>query len=565
VDFIEKDTEEARQAYARPLEVIEGPLMGGMKIVGELFGEGKMFLPQVVKSARVMKRAVAYLTPYMEAEKKAEGSTRTVPKIVTATVKGDVHDIGKNIVGVVLACNNYEVTDLGVMVPFEKIWEKAEEIGADLIGLSGLITPSLDQMVHNAAEMQRHKSSKPLLIGGATTSKAHTAIKIAPMYDGPVCHIIDATQVVDACNQLINPETRQGYDQKVRAENARIRERYDAKTQDLQIVPLEEARAKPMPIDWDNALVEKPKQRDLQVFDDFPLAEIVEFFDWSPFFWAWELRGAFPKILNHPKHGEQARELYNDARRLLDDIIKNNRFRARAVIGLWPAGGVGDDVEVYEPDTDRSKPIATFHFLRQQKKKVGDDVYYCLSDFIAPRDSGLRDTLGGFAVTAGPEVEQFADYYQTRHDDYSSIIVKALGDRFAEAFAELMHKKVRQLWGYGRAEVLSKAGILKEAYRGIRPAAGYPASPDHTEKGTLWELLDVTGNTGITLTESYAMSPASSVSGLYFSHPESRYFRVGGIDRDQVEDYARRKGMATEEIEKWLAPNLLYDPVRASV
>ncbi len=555
-DYIEQDTEEARQQYERPLDVIEGPLMDGMKIVGDLFGAGKMFLPQVVKSARVMKRAVAYLQPFMEAEKAKAQNARSQGKFVIATVKGDVHDIGKNIVSVVLACNNYEVIDLGVMVPCEKILNTAREVNADIIGMSGLITPSLDEMVYNASEMERQGFKIPLLIGGATTSKAHTAIKIAPQYSGIVEHVQDASLVVGVCNNILNPEKVDAYTVELRAKQESQRQKYAGRSE-RNFVSIEEARAKGFKTDWKNIRIDVPENLGLQILDEIPLEEIVPFIDWSPLFWAWELKGVYPKIFEHKDYGIQARELYKDAQRLMKEIVLNKRFRARAVLGFWPANSVGDDIEIYT-DESRKEVLGAFHFLRQQKEKDGDGIYYCLADFVAPKNSGRRDYIGGFALTAGYEVEDFANTFRAKGDDYSAIMVKALGDRFAEALAEMMHKKARIIWGYGKDENLSYEDLIREKYRGIRPAPGYPACPDHTEKSLLWKLLEVEKNTGISLTENFAMNPPSSVSGWYFAHPESRYFHVGQIARDQVEDYARRKNMAVGIVERWLRHNLDY-------
>jgi 5-methyltetrahydrofolate--homocysteine methyltransferase len=558
-DYIEDDTEEARQKYQKPLDVIEGPLMDGMKVVGDLFGAGKMFLPQVVKSARVMKKAVAYLQPFMEVEKAKARGTGGRGKFVIATVKGDVHDIGKNIVSVVLSCNNYEVIDLGVMVPCEKILNTAKESGASIIGLSGLITPSLDEMAYNASEMERQGFKIPLLIGGATTSKAHTAIKIAPQYGGIVEHVQDASLVVGVCNELLNPERSGVYKEKLHQHQEEQRQLYAMGKRQKVFIPIEEARSKGFKTDWKRVRIDSPQKLGLHIFNHIPLDEVVPFIDWSPFFWAWDLKGVYPRIFEHEKYGKQARDLFRDAERLLGEIVKETRFRARAVIAFWAANSVEDDVEVYK-DESRKEPLGALHFLRQQRDKQAEDgVYYCLSDFVAPKDSGRRDYVGGFAVTAGYEVEEFAENFKAKNDDYSSIIVKALGDRFAEALAEMMHKRARIIWGYGRDENLSSEDLIKEKYRGIRPAPGYPACPDHTEKSILWGLLDAGAHTGISLTENFAMNPPSSVSGFYFSHPESKYFQVGQIDRDQVEDYARRKNMPIEEVEKWLQPNLGYE------
>ncbi|MGI6457488.1 MAG: methionine synthase [bacterium] len=558
--YVDQDTEEARQQYERPLDVIEGPLMDGMKIVGDLFGAGKMFLPQVVKSARVMKKAVAYLTPFMEAEKAKNTKSTNAGTVVLATVKGDVHDIGKNIVGVVLACNNYTVIDLGVMVDIETILKTAAEHQADIIGFSGLITPSLDEMVSNAQEMERRGLKTPLLIGGATTSKAHTAIKIAPQYSGPTVHVIDASLVVGVCNNLLNPRLCDSYLQEVREDYARIREAYaEREDRGTTYVDIEIARAGKFQSDWNTTPIDQPEKLGLQVWDPVPLAEIVEYLDWTPFFLTWELRGRYPKIFEDKVYGQQARELYADAQRLVEQIVREERFHCRAVYGLWHANSIGDDVELYT-DESRSQVIQRVHFLRQQMEKNNDSPFYCLSDFIAPRETGRSDYLGAFAVTSGFEVNEFAQFFRDRHDDYQAIMVQALGDRFAEALAEYLHKVVRDLWGFGKNENLSSEDIIREQYRGIRPAPGYPASPDHTEKRILWDLLQAEKNVGMQLTQSFAMNPPGSVSGLYFAHPEAKYFRVGKIRRDQVEDYALRKGMSVKEVEKWLMPNLAYEP-----
>ena len=559
VDYIDGDTEEARTKLGRPLLVIEGPLMDGMRVVGDLFGAGKMFLPQVVKSARVMKKAVAYLTPYMEAEKAAAADTSAAAKILMATVKGDVHDIGKNIVGVVLACNGYEVVDLGVMVACDKILAAAKEHKVDIIGLSGLITPSLDEMVHVAREMKRANFDLPLLIGGATTSPAHTAVKIAVEYQHPVVHVLDASRVVGVAAELLSEDRKEAYHLQVEANHKRLREEHAGKRAKGELLPLEVARENVTQIDWSLADIAVPEKTGLLTFDEIPLAELVEYFDWSPFFAAWEMRGRYPGLLSDPEIGEQATELHQDALKVLETIVKEKRFRVRGVCGFWPANRVGDDIELYA-DAERSSVIGKFHTLRQQNKKPAGQPNYSLADFIAPRDSGRIDTIGGFAVTAGPEVGEYADSFQNNHDDYTSLLVKAIGDRFAEAAAEWLHKQARDLWGFGRTENLTKEEFIREKYRGIRPAAGYPAGPDHTEKWELFRLLDATKHTGITLTESLAMNPASSVSGLYFAAPESRYFAVGKLGRDQIEDYAKRKGMPVAEVEKWLGPYLQYDP-----
>jgi len=565
VDHIDTDTEEARQKYGRPLHVIEGPLMDGMRVVGDLFGAGKMFLPQVVKSARVMKKSVAYLTPFMEEEKRlavaAGGEATAKAKILMATVKGDVHDIGKNIVGVVLACNGYEVIDLGVMVPSDKILAAAREHKVDVIGLSGLITPSLDEMVHVAKEMTREGFTIPLLIGGATTSKPHTAVKIEPQYPHGVIHVIDASRVVGVAGQLLNPETAPGYKAEIRAAYVGVREEFAAKRQQTRLLPIAEARAKKTPIVWDDADIPQPDQLGIQTLEDFPIAELVPYIDWSPFFHSWELRGRFPKIFEDEFVGTQARELYNDGQRILHWLIAENRLTARAVFGLFPANAVGDDIEIYRPENPGARDLlTTFHTLRQQAAKPEGQAHHALADFIAPRDSGRLDYFGAFAVTTGHGVDEAVAEFEKANNDYDALLVKAIADRLAEAFAEALHKKVRDLWGFGLTENLTPDDLIRENYRGIRPAPGYPACPDHTEKRLLFDLLGVEKATGIKLTENFAMWPASAVSGFYFAHPDSRYFAVGRIAKDQVEDYAKRKGMPLAEIEKWLAPNLNYDP-----
>ena len=558
--YIDADTEEARVKLGRPLSVIEGPLMDGMSVVGDLFGSGKMFLPQVVKSARVMKKAVAHLTPYMEAEKEAMAASGQVVKaqgkILLATVKGDVHDIGKNIVGVVLACNNYEVIDMGVMVSSEKILERAKTEKADLIGLSGLITPSLDEMVHVAREMERQGFTQPLLIGGATTSRAHTAIKIAPHYSHPVVHVLDASRAVPVTTSLLSDDGKDAFVAKHLADSEAIRKSHAAPK--VKGVPLETARRRRTPIEWRAEDLAIPEFTGVRVLDDFPIATLREFIDWSPFFHTWGLKGIYPRILDDERQGQQARQLFAEANVLLDKIIAENLITACGVYGFFPASAIGDDVELYTDDT-RSKVLDRFHFLRQQINREGNEPCRSLSDFIAPKETGLADSVGAFAVTAGIGLKKLCDDFRANNDDYNAIMAEALADRLAEAFAEALHKRVREEWGYGRAENLSNSELIHEKYRGIRPAPGYPASPDHTEKGTLWRLLDVERNTGIQITESFAMWPGSSISGLYFAHPESRYFALGKIDRDQVEDYARRKGMSEHEVERWLGQNLNYD------
>ncbi len=562
-DFIIEDTEEARQKYGRPIEVIEGPLMDGMNVVGDLFGAGKMFLPQVVKSARVMKQAVGHLIPYLEAEKAASGDTSTNGRILLATVKGDVHDIGKNIVGVVLQCNSYEVIDLGVMVPAEKILEAARKEKVDLIGLSGLITPSLDEMVHVAAELQREGFDQPLLIGGATTSRVHTAVKIDLKYDRPVVHVLDASRAVGVCASLLSKEGdgADAFARKIGAEYAAVRtEREKSKT--ARTLPLEEARRARVAIDWSDYAPPKPNVVGLTDFADYPLGELVERIDWTPFFRTWELAGAYPKILDDPVVGEVARGLFNDAEKMLHRIVDEKWLRASGVIGFWPANGVGDDIALYSDET-RETELATLHCLRQQIAKEDGRSNPCLADYIAPVETRLADYIGGFAVTTGLGLDEVVAGYEKSQDDYNAILAKALADRLAEAFAERLHERVRkEFWGYAPDEDLDNAALIREAYRGIRPAPGYPACPDHTEKDTLFRLLEATERTGIRLTESYAMLPTAAVSGLYFAHPEARYFGVGRVERDQVADYARRKGMDIKTVERWLGPVLGYDPDR---
>jgi 5-methyltetrahydrofolate--homocysteine methyltransferase len=559
--YIEIDAEEARVKLGRPLLVIEGPLMDGMSVVGDLFGAGKMFLPQVVKSARVMKKAVAHLTPYMEAEKAAMAAAGEVVKaqgkILLATVKGDVHDIGKNIVGVVLACNNYDVIDLGVMVSCEKILERAKAEKADLIGLSGLITPSLDEMVHVAREMERQGFMQPLLIGGATTSRAHTAVKIAPHYSQPVVHVLDASRAVPVTTSLLSDDGKADFVAQHRAEYERLRKAHAAPR--AALVSLEAARARHTPIDWRAEDISVPEFTGVRVLDDFPLATLREFIDWTPFFHAWELKGVYPRILDDERQGAQAQQIFTEANSLLDRMIAEKLITARGVYGLFPASAAGDDVELYTGGT-RDEVLERFHFLRQQAHAESTQPCRSLSDFIAPRETGLRDHIGAFAVTSGIGLKKVCDDFRAQHDDYNAIMAEAIADRLAEAFAECLHKRVRDEWGYGRAEGLSIDELIHEKYRGIRPAAGYPACPDHTEKGALWRLLNVEANTGMQITESFAMWPGSSVSGLYFAHPEARYFSLGKIGRDQVADYAARKGMSVGEVERWLGPNLNYEP-----
>ncbi len=557
--FIVEDTEEARQTVTRCLEVIEGPLMDGMQVVGDLFGEGKMFLPQVVKSARVMKKAVAYLEPYMEAEKLAGGDTTvsTRGKFLIATVKGDVHDIGKNIVGVVLQCNNYEVVDLGVMVSADTILDTAAKIGADMIGLSGLITPSLDEMVHVAREMKRRKMTIPLLVGGATTSAKHTAVKIAPAYDQPVLHVLDASRSVGVVEKLISRERRGDFI----AENVRIQQELVASFRERQqkLVPYREAVAKKFQSDWSNVRIDTPDFLGTKVLNDFPLAELRPYIDWSPFFMTWELKGKFPKIFEDKVVGEQARELYEDANGMLDRVIADGSIKANAVYGFFPAASDGDDVVLFTDDT-RGRERCRFHWLRQQWERKGQSDFRSLADYVAPVTCGRKDYIGAFVVTAGIGTDTLAEKFKADSDDYNAIMCQAVADRLAEAFAELLHKRARFDWGYGKQEALDPDALIDEQYRGIRPAPGYPACPDHTEKRTLFELLDAERATGVRLTESFAMTPAASVSGLYFAHPDARYFTVDRVTKDQVEPYAARKGLPLREVERWLAPNLAYDP-----
>jgi len=562
-DYIDSDTEEARAACARPLEVIEGPLMDGMNVVGDLFGSGKMFLPQVVKSARVMKKAVAYLVPYIEEEKRRLGDHKAVARILMATVKGDVHDIGKNIVGVVLQCNGFEVIDMGVMVPCAKILETAKKEKVDAIGLSGLITPSLDEMCYVAAEMAREGMTIPLLIGGATTSKVHTAVKIDPNYQGAVVYVPDASRAVGVAQNLISATANTGFAGQVKAEYLTIRERHERDHAVKARQTIAGARANAVKLDWKGYAPPKPGFTGTRVFTQYPLAELRERIDWTPFFQTWELAGQYPAILEDKVVGETARNLFRDAQAMLDKIIAENWLEARAVVGFWPANGTGDDIDLYTGE-DRTTALATVHSLRQQMLRNNDRANHALADYVAPKESGVADWLGGFAVTAGIGLEKVVARFEADHDDYSSIMAKALADRLAEAFAERLHERVRrEFWGYAADEALSNEDLIAERYRGIRPAPGYPACPDHTEKGTLFKLLDAEAKAGITLTESFAMMPAAAVSGWYFSHPEAAYFGVGKIERDQVEDYAKRKGMALETMERWLAPNLNYDPRKA--
>jgi 5-methyltetrahydrofolate--homocysteine methyltransferase len=587
--FVEGDTEAARQLSTRPLDVIEGPLMDGMNVVGDLFGAGKMFLPQVVKSARVMKKAVAYLIPYIEEEKLRTGEAHKANgKIVLATVKGDVHDIGKNIVGVVLRCNNFDVVDLGVMVPAQKILDAAKAEHADMIGLSGLITPSLEEMSHFAKEMQRQNFHVPLLIGGATTSRAHTALKIEPHYKSPTVWVKDASRAVGVAQSLISKELTDAFMAKIRAEYVEIRERHKDRGPSKRLVSLPHARGQAFAGNWETYAPPAPNRPGITLFDDYPLAELVERIDWTPFFNTWELSGHYPQIFDDATVGKQAHELFNDAQAMLKRIVAEKWLTAKGVVGLWPAARVGDDVEILrepvagsrEPENKSSihalsqagspatgsrlpatAPVATLHFLRQQADKPPGRPDFCLADFIAPKESGVPDWIGGFAVTAGLGIEHKLEEFERGLDDYSSILLKALADRLAEAFAERLHERVRkEFWGYGKDEALSNEDLVAEKYRGIRPAPGYPACPDHTEKATLFQILDATRNTGLELTESFAMYPAAAVSGFYFSHPDSQYFVVGRVTKEQVEDYAKRKNWTLAEAERWLAPSLDYDP-----
>jgi len=564
--YIDADTAEAHAKYVRPLSVIEGPLMAGMSVVGDLFGAGKMFLPQVVKSARVMKKSVAYLSPFMEAEKAAMAArgeaVKSQGKIVLATVKGDVHDIGKNIVGVVLACNNYDVIDLGVMVPCEKILERAKQENADIIGLSGLITPSLDEMTHVAREMERTGFKVPLLIGGATTSKAHTAVKVAPHYSEPVVHVLDASRAVPVMTSLLSKDGKADFVKFLREDYEKARATYSG--QRAKLLSLEAARANAPKLRFDD--LPKPEFTGVRVLasekSEISLAELVSFIDWTPFFHTWELRGVYPKIFQHKKHGEEAQKLFADAQKLLAGIVGKKLLQPRAVYGFFPVNRVGDDVELYT-DESHAQVLTTFHFLRQQIEKGDGTPNWCLADFIAPKLSTTKDYLGAFAVTSGHGLKELVEKFKTDHDDYNAIMAEAIADRLAETFAEFLHKRVRDEWGFGKAENLSAEDLIDEKYRGIRPAAGYPACPDHTEKGTLWELLDVEKNAGIQITENFAMWPGSSVSGLYFAHPESKYFAVGKLGKDQVEDLSRRKSKSVSEMERWLGPWLNYDPAKS--
>ncbi len=559
-DYIEEDVEEARQQYDEPIEVIEGPMMDGMNVVGDLFGDGKMFLPQVVKSARVMKKGVAILIPYIEAQKEKSRESEPKAKVLLATVKGDVHDIGKNIVAVVLSCNNYDVVDLGVMTPAEKILETAREQKVDVIGLSGLITPSLDEMVHVAKEMTREGFETPLLIGGATTSRMHTAVKIAPSYKNPVIHVLDASRSVTVVNRLVSKTLKKGFLDEIKKEYEGLREQYSSRGQKKTYLPIEKARVNKTNIEWKKLHIHKPEKPGITLFQNMDLERLRRFIDWGPFFIAWEMKGKFPDILKDKKAGVEARKLFDDANELLDKIISEKKLTAHGIAGLFPANSVGDDIEIYA-DENRDKVLTRFHTLRQQAKKRSGQPNKALADFIAPKEAGIADYMGAFAVTTGHGVTEMVKKFEQDHDDYNAILIKALADRLAEAFAEYLHREVRKnLWGYAQDEDLDNEQLIREKYTGIRPAPGYPAQPDHTEKPALFDLMNVQDSTGITLTEHLAMSPASSVCGLYFAHPEAQYFNLGNIQKDQVEDYAARKGMSVKEVEKWLAPNLAYDP-----
>jgi len=562
VEHIEEDIEEARQKYPKPIDVIEGPLMDGMNTVGDLFGSGKMFLPQVVKSARVMKKAVAYLTPYIEKEKLGDSKLRRAAgKILLATVKGDVHDIGKNIVGVVLGCNNYEVIDLGVMTPSDKIISTAKELNVDIIGLSGLITPSLDEMVHVAKELEREGFKVPLLIGGATTSKIHAAVRIAPNYSSPTIHVLDASRSVTVAGSLLNEDNKEKFVHSVKQEYDNLRQAHLTRKGDKKYLSIEKARENKQKINWGNTVITKPSFTGNKVFDNFPIEQIRKKIDWTPFFLTWELKGKYPRIFDDNVFGKEAKKLFEDANTLLDEIIKNKFLTAKAVIGLYPANTVGDDIVLFTDDS-RKDVLKTFHMLRQQAEKTVNEPYFSLADYIAPVDSGVKDYIGAFAVTSGIGLDELVKRFEAEHDDYTSILAKAVADRLAEAFAETMHELVRkEYWGYAKDENLTHEQVVKEEYKGIRPAHGYPACPDHTEKRILFELLDAENKACINLTENFAMYPVSSVSGLYFSNPEAKYFNVGKIAKDQIVEYAKRKNMCVEDVEKWLSPNLAYETV----
>ncbi|VAW58611.1 5-methyltetrahydrofolate--homocysteine methyltransferase [hydrothermal vent metagenome] len=556
--YVVEDTEEARLSFERPIQVIEGPLMDGMNVVGDLFGDGKMFLPQVVKSARVMKKAVAHLIPFIEAEK--DGKVQSNGKILMATVKGDVHDIGKNIVGVVLQCNNFEVVDMGVMVPANKIIETAKAENVDIIGLSGLITPSLDEMVHLAKELQRLNMNVPVMIGGATTSKAHTAVKIDQNYEHPTVWVKDASRAVGVAQSLISKDLKEKFVDDLKVDYETVRINHAGRRKKTNWAKIEDARLNKAKIDWNTSDIGVPAFTGIKIFEDYSLEEIKEYIDWTPFFFAWELKGRYPKILTDKEKGEEATKLFKDAKAMLDKIISEKWLTAKAVVGVFPANSVNDDdVEVYSDDS-RSEVKTTLNFLRTQTQQPPGRPNYCLSDFIAPKETELKDHIGAFAVTTGIGIDEHVKRFEDEHDDYSSIMLKVLADRLAEAFAELMHKRMRkEFWAYAEDESLDNAALIAEEYKGIRPAPGYPACPDHTEKAKLWDLIDADQNAGISITESFAMLPAASVSGWYFSNPESKYYAVAKINRDQVEDYAKRKNMTLAETERWLSPNLGYD------
>ena len=560
VEFIEEDVEEARQKYTSPVEVIEKPLMNGMNIVGDLFGSGKMFLPQVIKSARVMKKAVAYLTPYIEEDKIRTGSTASAATILLATVKGDVHDIGKNIVGIILGCNNYNIIDLGVMVPSDKILSIAKEKKVDAIGLSGLITPSLEEMAHVAKEMEREGFSIPLLIGGATTSRAHTALKIAPKYSGTTVHVIDASRSVQTTSSLLNENTSDEYSEKIKKEYSELRKQYEKRESSKEFITIEEARKNKLQIDWSSQKISKPNKLGITTFKNYDISEIRKYIDWTPFFSTWELKGKYPNIFDDAALGKEAKKLFEDANKMLDDIIQNNILTANGVIGLFPANTIAhDDIEIYTGEL-RKGLRGVLHTIRQQGKKSKTANNIALADFIAPKESGVNDYIGMFAVTTGLGIEEQIEKFEKDNDEYSTIMIKAIADRLAEAFAEFLHKKIRtDIWGYSPDENYSNEELVKEKYAGIRPAPGYPAQPDHSEKLTIFKLLEVEKNTSITLTENLAMYPAASVCGLYFANENAKYFTTGKISRDQIVDYHKRKGMSIREIEKWLKPNLNYD------
>jgi len=561
IDFIDVDTEEARQKYIRPLKVIEGPLMDGMNVVGDLFGSGKMFLPQVVKSARVMKKSVAFLMPYLDEEKRLNmDQAKNAGKILLATVKGDVHDIGKNIVGVVMACNNFEIIDIGVMVSCEKILEAAIRENVDVIGLSGLITPSLDEMVYVAKEMEKQGFKIPLLIGGATTSRIHTAVKIDPCYSGAVIHVLDASKSVPVATSLLSKDQKEGFFKKIKNEYATARVDHANRKEDKEYISYKEARLNKHKIDWDTTIISVPKFLGTQYFVEYSIAEIRGYIDWTPFFQTWMLQGKYPKIFENEIIGVEAKKLFDDANKMLDEVVEGKLLTCKAAVGIFPANSVNDDeIEIYS-DESRTEILHTFQFLRQQGKKGTNIANISLSDYIAPKESGKKDYMGFFAITAGIGMEPLLEKYKKDHDDYNDIMIKSVADRLAEAFTELLHKKVRkELWGYAQDERLDNERLIKEEYVGIRPAPGYPACPDHTEKPPIFDILDVTKHIDIFLTESNAMYPASSVSGMYFAHSDSKYFGLGKISKDQAENYAVRKGMDLETIEKWLSPNLNYD------